>query len=346
MQQVVIHVRQSKIQTQLYGAFKKHCKKQGITRFLYKYNQLFSVNNHPGCLIVRMLNRQSSEDSINSNVISNTKTNESVQVEGVETHSSNGKSESGTSKHDVICMLSDSEEEDESIAVNLKESETKRAESSSDQRSKKPDIAERKEKWWESVYRRHPSMSDIQNGKKIELLMQILAHADLIGEKVVVFSLCLKTLDFIEKALQIPDWTTQVPHITNLSPGKTWGNWKKNIDYLRIDGSVSASKRGDLINQFNDGGEPGTSSPSMQEDIIRKVEDTAKVFLISTKAGNVGINLFAANRVVLFESDWNPAINEQAIYRCYRYGQKKPVYVYRLLTQGKTYDMFLLFLFH
>jgi transcriptional regulator ATRX len=58
------------------------------------------------------------------------------------------------------------------------------------------------------------------------------------------------------------------------------------------------------------------------------------LFLISSKAGGIGITLTGANRVVLLDSHFNPTIMTQALYRCYRYGQEKPVYVYRLLAEG------------
>lgn len=58
------------------------------------------------------------------------------------------------------------------------------------------------------------------------------------------------------------------------------------------------------------------------------------VFLLSTKAGGAGLNLIGANRLVLFDSDWNPANDLQAMGRVWRDGQEKDVVVYRLLSTG------------
>jgi hypothetical protein len=57
-------------------------------------------------------------------------------------------------------------------------------------------------------------------------------------------------------------------------------------------------------------------------------------FLLSSKAGGCGLNLIGANRLVLFDSDWNPATDKQAAARCWRDGQKKHCYTYRFLSAG------------
>lgn len=131
-------------------------------------------------------------------------------------------------------------------------------------------------------------------------------------------------MSFIEDCLQLPYWEKTVSSINELSPGRSWGGWKPGVDYIRLDGSTSSADRDKLIKRFN--------SKSESEQTIGSSSNDVKLFLISVKAGGVGTNLVAANRVVLFDSSWNPAVDSQAIYRCYRYGQTKPVYAYRFLT--------------
>ncbi|KAL0128064.1 hypothetical protein PUN28_003357 [Cardiocondyla obscurior] len=90
----------------------------------------------------------------------------------------------------------------------------------------------------------------------------------------------------------------------------------EKLKFLRLDGTTLTSVRSKIIDQFN------------------ARTDNSKVLLLSAKAGGVGLNLFGASRLVLFDSDWNPASDMQAMARIWRDGQKKNVYIYRLLTTG------------
>ena len=85
---------------------------------------------------------------------------------------------------------------------------------------------------------------------------------------------------------------------------------------LRLDGKVGVEKRQELVDRFNAPGSP------------------VFAFLLSTRAGGTGFNLVGANRLVLYDPDWNPAVDDQAMARVYRDGQKKPVYVWRMLSAG------------
>ncbi|XP_066914123.1 DNA repair and recombination protein RAD54B-like [Clytia hemisphaerica] len=88
------------------------------------------------------------------------------------------------------------------------------------------------------------------------------------------------------------------------------------IKYVRLDGKMTADQRQSSIDRFND-----KSSNIM-------------VFLLSSKAGGVGLNLTAASRLILYDIDWNPANDLQAMARIWRDGQKKKVHIYRLLVNG------------
>jgi len=78
---------------------------------------------------------------------------------------------------------------------------------------------------------------------------------------------------------------------------------------------VQQNKRGALVDKFNN-------------------LNTEKVFMLSAKAGGVGLNLVRANRIILFDPDWNPATDLQSLARVWREGQKKHVYAYRFFTTG------------
>ncbi|KAM0025907.1 putative DNA helicase chromatin remodeling SNF2 family [Helianthus debilis subsp. tardiflorus] len=95
---------------------------------------------------------------------------------------------------------------------------------------------------------------------------------------------------------------------------------RKGYDFSRLDGSTPTGMRQSLVDNFN-------SSPSKQ------------VFLISTRAGGLGLNLVSANRVVIFDPNWNPAHDLQAQDRSFRFGQKRHVVVFRLLAAGSLEEL-------
>ncbi|KAJ7675096.1 SNF2 family N-terminal domain-containing protein [Mycena rosella] len=92
---------------------------------------------------------------------------------------------------------------------------------------------------------------------------------------------------------------------------------KKNYSYYRLDGQTPAAKRQEYVNSFN-----------------KSTQRSSFIFLLSSKAGGVGINLIGASRLCLIDSDWNPSHDLQSMARCHRDGQKRPVYIYRFLTAG------------
>ncbi|POS83723.1 hypothetical protein EPUL_005481, partial [Erysiphe pulchra] len=139
------------------------------------------------------------------------------------------------------------------------------------------------------------SLDSIQMSNKVLHLCQILDACKSIGDKALVFSQSIPTLDFLEDVFK-----------------------RKNRNYARLDGSTAMSKRQVQTKDFNNG-------------------DT-DIYLISTTAGGLGLNLQGANRVIIFDFKFNPTMEEQAVGRAYRIGQKKPTFIYRFIAGGTFED--------
>ncbi|XP_012610787.2 transcriptional regulator ATRX isoform X3 [Microcebus murinus] len=196
-----------------------------------------------------------------------------------------------------------------SVSVKLEES---KATSSSNPSSPAPD--------WYKDFVTDADAEVLEHSGKMVLLFEILRMAEEIGDKVLVFSQSLISLDLIEDFLELASREkTEDKDKPLIYKGE--GKWLRNIDYYRLDGSTTAQSRKKWAEEFND------------ETNVR-----GRLFIISTKAGSLGINLVAANRVIIFDASWNPSYDIQSIFRVYRFGQTKPVYVYRFLAQGTMED--------
>ena len=118
---------------------------------------------------------------------------------------------------------------------------------------------------------------ELHHSGKMTVLIEILKECKLQGEKVLVFSQSVNTLDKIEEFIGA---------YNKIMP-------KDKIVTIRLDGSTPQKERHTLVCRFNAPGGPETA------------------FLISTKAGGVGLNLIAATRVIIFDSSWNPSSDSQ-----------------------------------
>ena len=115
-----------------------------------------------------------------------------------------------------------------------------------------------------------------------------------------------------DKVVVVSNFTSMLSQVQHLASIRSW-------KFLQLDGSVPVKNRQYLIDRFNnsDTGEYGTF-----------------LFLLSAKAGGVGINLIGANHLILLDADWNPATDIQAMARIWREGQRKAVFIYRFMSVG------------
>jgi len=134
--------------------------------------------------------------------------------------------------------------------------------------------------------------SDVSESGKLRVLDHLLSLIRREGQKVVVVSNYIQTLDMLAHYLRA-----------------------KEYGFLRLDGTTSAADRPAVVDRFN--------APYASDHFV---------FLLSAKAGGVGLNLIGGNRLILFDPDWNPAVDLQAMSRVWRDGQKSTVYIYRFLA--------------
>lgn len=159
------------------------------------------------------------------------------------------------------------------------------------------------------------SGSTLQTLAEITRLRQAACHPRLVNAKLNIPS--SKTQAFLElvadlresghRALVFSQFTSHLALVREELD-------KLGVPYLYLDGSTTAQVRNKLVKQFQTGDEP--------------------LFLISLKAGGLGLNLTAADYVIHLDPWWNPAIEDQASDRAHRIGQQRPVTVYRLIAAG------------
>lgn len=158
---------------------------------------------------------------------------------------------------------------------------------------------------WIADYGDDPRFFEAKQSNKIMYLLNTIAECQKRNEKVLCFLKSPLALDALEYFLQQEK------------------KWIFGEDYLRMDGKTPLTVRNQMCEAFNN------------------PESCAKLFILSMGTGVLGYNMVGANRVLLLSTSWNPSNDLQAIYRCLRFGQKKTVYVNRLLAKGtvepKTY---------
>ncbi|EPT29708.1 SWI2/SNF2-containing protein RAD26 [Toxoplasma gondii ME49] len=149
---------------------------------------------------------------------------------------------------------------------------------------------------------------------KLIVLREVLRVWKAEGRRVLLFAQTVQMLDILQRFLETCD--PSVPSSSSSAPSSTLGG-KKGFSFLRLDGGVPVASRHAIVDSF-------------QRD------SSIFALLLTTRVGGVGLNLTAADRVVIFDPDWNPMTDMQARERSWRIGQSKDVCIYRLLTSGSV----------
>ncbi|SCW02676.1 LAFE_0F11870g1_1 [Lachancea fermentati] len=140
------------------------------------------------------------------------------------------------------------------------------------------------------------SYGDPKRSGKMQVVKQLLMLWHQQGHKTLLFAQSRQMLDILERFINFME-----PELSELN-------------CLRMDGTTNIANRQTLVDQFNNG--------------------PYDVFLLTTRVGGLGVNLTGANRIIIFDPDWNPSTDMQARERAWRIGQKREVTIYRLMIAG------------
>ncbi|XP_040470573.1 transcriptional regulator ATRX isoform X2 [Falco naumanni] len=340
----VLEVRMTPIQCKLYQYYLDHLTGVGGgneggrgkagAKLFQDFQMLSRIWTHPWCLQLDYISKENKgyfdEDSLDEFIASDS--DETSMNLSSDDHTKKKKSKGKKVKKECSSSGSGSDNDVEVIKVwnsrsrgggegnteelvnnpsSVTKSEEGQAASSSNPGSPAPD--------WYKDFVTDADAEVLEHSGKMVLLFEILRMAEELGDKVLVFSQSLISLDLIEDFLELANREKTDKEKPPIYKGE--GKWFRNIDYYRLDGSTTAQSRKKWAEEFND------------ETNVR-----GRLFIISTKAGSLGINLVAANRVIIFDASWNPSYDIQSIFRVYRFGQNKPVFVYRFLAQGTMED--------
>lgn len=151
---------------------------------------------------------------------------------------------------------------------------------------------------WIAEYGEDSRFFEAKQSNKLTFVLRTIDECQKRNEKLLCFLKSPVALDALEYFLQKEK------------------NWAGGKDYFRMDGKTPLDIRNQMCEAFNN------------------PENSTKLFILSVGTGILGYNMIGANRVLLLNTSWNPSNDLQAIYRCLRFGQKKTVYVNRVLAKG------------
>ncbi|KAK1742140.1 RAD54-like protein [Skeletonema marinoi] len=154
----------------------------------------------------------------------------------------------------------------------------------------------------------HPSLHDDSSSSDDEFYEEDDAIADQSGKLQVLSKILPLWKQQGHKVIIFTQWRKMLDIIERFSNMQGW-------KYARMDGNTNVAARQRLVDNFNN-------------------DENYFCMLMTTKTGGVGLNITGANRVLLYDPDWNPQTDAQARERAWRFGQKRDVTVYRLITAG------------